>query len=80
MKRKSIVSKKSRRGKRKSLQVKKSLKRKSLKTKCNQSLRLKIRKNISGFRRKKFKSPKQAIAVAYNQMRKSHPKCNRFYH
>jgi hypothetical protein len=27
---------------------------------------------------KKIKSPSQAIAIAYNQIRKKYPKCSRF--
>lgn len=43
---------------------------------CRKLLSEKIGINI---RERRYKSPKQAIAVAYSQVRKSHPKCKRFF-
>lgn len=54
------IKKKSRRG------------RKMSQEKCKKILQKKIRINIDEFKNKKFKSIKQAIAVAYNQVKKNH--------
>jgi hypothetical protein len=52
--------------------------RKSRKSgKCKEYLNKKIAINISEYKMGKYKSPAQAVAVAYSQVRKKHPSCRR---
>ena len=46
--------------------------------KCRQYLSKKIGINMDEYRRGMYVSPAQAIAVAYSQVRKSHPACKRY--
>lgn len=47
------------------------------KSKCKNYLKNKIIKNMGEYKKKKFVSPAQAIAVAYSQVRSKHPSCKR---
>ena len=47
--------------------------------KCSMYLNRKIGINISEFKTGRYKSPSQAVAVAYSQVRKEHPACNRMF-
>jgi len=46
---------------------------------CNAILSAKVKKNIGEYGRGRYANRAQAIAVAYSQVRKSHPKCKRYY-
>lgn len=43
--------------------------------KCNDYLQKKIKTNLSEYKKGKYKSPKQAIAVSYTQTSKKYPRC-----
>lgn len=47
--------------------------------KCNRVLSAKIRKNLEEYKRGRYVSRAQAIAVSYSQVRKSHTKCKKYY-
>ena len=47
--------------------------------KCNQILSAKIKKNMEELKSGRYKSRSQAIAVSYSQVKKSHPKCKRYF-
>ena len=64
-------------GKKRSLDGKSKKKKKSIKKLCRQFLSQKIQINIG--EKKRYKSRQQAIAVAYAQIRKSFPKCKKFF-
>lgn len=54
-------------------------KSKKPKSKCQQYLNQKIATNINEFKfNKTFISREQAIAAAYNQVKREHPQCRRF--
>lgn len=53
------------------------LRKSKSKSKCKNYLRKKIAINMEEFKKKRFVSPAQAIAVAYSQVRKKHPACKR---
>ncbi len=47
---------------------------------CNMLLSRKVHKNIKEYQSgKAFYSAKQPLAVAYAQIRKTHPECSRYY-
>jgi len=48
---------------------------KKSKKQCKDLLQKKIRINISEFKKGRWKSPKQAVAVSYSQIRKRFPEC-----
>lgn len=48
------------------------------KTSCRDMLSSKIAINMREYKKGRFKSPKQAIAVAYAQVAKKSPACKRF--
>lgn len=48
------------------------------KKKCKELLNAKISKNMKEYKRGRYASRQQAIAVSYSQVRKSHPWCNRY--
>lgn len=54
-------------------------KRSSLKKYCRSKLSNKIKINMKEYKQKnkKIKSPMQAIAIAYSQIKKKYPKCSR---
>lgn len=55
-------------------------KRKSItKNKCKKYLQKKISINMSEWKRGKFKSQKQALAVSYSQLKKRYPSCRRWF-
>lgn len=57
----------------------KSRKRKKLRlSPCQRFLRMKIKKNMDEWKRGRYVSQKQALAVSYSQARKKYPKCVRF--
>jgi hypothetical protein len=64
---------KKRSGKRSGKRSKKILKKKS---KCKLYLQKKISKNIDEFKKGRYKSIKQAIAVSYSQTKKKFPRCS----
>jgi hypothetical protein len=43
--------------------------------KCHKFLQSKIQFNLLEYKKKKYKSPKQAIAVAYSQTKQKYPNC-----
>ena len=47
------------------------------KRKCQEKLQRKIRTNLRKYSQGKFSSRKQAIAVSYQQIRRTNPKCRR---
>lgn len=55
----------------------KKLKKKSLKSFCRRKLSKKISINIKEMKsgNKRIKSPRQAIAISYSQIKKKYPKC-----
>lgn len=57
--------------------TKKSVRKSTLKQKCQRWVSNKIAINMKEYKAGKFKSPKQAIAVAYSQVLKKHPECKR---
>ena len=63
---------------RKSKKSKRS-KRGSLKNFCRSKLSNKIKINMKEYKQgnKRIKSPSQAIAIAYSQIKKKYPKCSR---
>ena len=56
---------------------KRSRKSVSLKEKCQKWVSNKIAINMGEYKDGKYKSPKQAIAVAYSQVLKKHPECKK---
>jgi hypothetical protein len=59
----------------KRLRRNKNVKKSKKRTDCKKELQKQIRKNISSG---DYVSREQAIAVAYSQMRKKHPRCKQF--
>ena len=56
--------------------TKKKWKKASIKeNKCNKFLQTKIKVNLKEYKKGKYKSRKQAIAVSYSQTKKKFPKC-----
>ena len=56
--------------------------RKSLirtKSACNQALRKKIRLNMDEYKKGRYSSRQQALAVSYSQIKKSSPYCRRYF-
>ena len=47
--------------------------------KCNQILSAKIEKNMKELAQGRYVNRAQAIAVSYSQVKKSHPKCRRYF-
>lgn len=45
------------------------------KVNCRKKLSKKISVNMREYKQGRWKSPKQAIAVSYSQVRRSHPRC-----
>jgi hypothetical protein len=72
---KSKLTKKSKKSKRSKRTYKKNSK-KYCQSKVSQKISINMKEMKSG--NKKIKSPSQAIAIAYSQIRKKHPKCSRF--
>jgi D-Tyr-tRNAtyr deacylase len=67
-------SRKSRKGSRKSRKGS----RKSRKGgKCREYLSAKIKKNMAEYKKGKYSSRMQAVAVSYSQVKKAHPNCTR---
>ena len=58
---------------------KRSKSKSSLKKYCRNKLSNKIKINMKEYKQgnKKIKSPMQAIAIAYSQIKKKYPKCSR---
>lgn len=52
-----------------------SRRKKKLSKKCSRFLKKKIGINMREYKEGRFKSPSQAIAVSYSQMRKKFPNC-----
>jgi hypothetical protein len=48
---------------------------KKSKKQCKDLLQKKIRINITEFKKGRWKSPKQAVAVSYSQIRQRFPEC-----
>ena len=65
--------------KRKSKKNIKKKSKKSLKDFCRNKLSNKIKINMKEYKQgnKKIKSPSQAIAISYSQVKKKYPKCSR---
>ena len=81
MARKSYIKtkRKSSKKRRQSNKMSKRTKRGSLKNFCRSKLSNKIKINMKEYKQgnKKIKSPLQAIAIAYSQIKKKYPKCSR---
>lgn len=59
---------------------KKSKNKKSVtKSSCQNSLKRKIAINMDEYKKGKFVSRQQAIAVSYSQVKKSRPGCSRYF-
>jgi len=56
---------------------KKNLKR--TKSACNLALRKKIRLNMDEYKRGRYSSRQQALAVSYSQINKNNPYCRRYF-
>ena len=54
---------------------KNSRKKLSTKEKCKKYLQKKIKINMSEYKRGRYKSHKQALAVSYSQAKKKYPRC-----
>jgi len=52
--------------------------KKRKKGKCKTYLEQKIALNLAEFKKGNYNSRQQAIAVAYSQVKKEHPRCKRF--
>ena len=61
--------------KRTSKRSKRNLSKKFCRSKLSEKIRINMREYKSG--NKKIKSPLQAIAIAYSQIKKKYPKCSR---
>ncbi len=46
---------------------------------CKHKLKQKIKINMKEWKRKRFKSQKQALAVSYAQVKKKFPKCKKYF-
>ena len=46
---------------------------------CKKELQKKIRINMNEYKSGKYKSPKQAIAVSYSQIKKKYPSCKKYF-
>jgi hypothetical protein len=49
------------------------------KSACNQALRKKIRLNMDEYKKGRYSSRQQALAVSYSQIKKSSPYCRRYF-
>ena len=47
--------------------------------KCKNRLQEKIKINIDEYKRGRFVSPPQAVAVSYSQIRKNFPECRKYF-
>jgi len=54
-----------------------SKKRVRTKSKCKSYLKNKIKINMEEYKSGRYISPKQAVAVSYSQILKSHPRCKK---
>lgn len=71
--------KKSRSTKRKvSKRNQKKIASKRLKSRCKNFLKKKIEINMKEYKKGKLRSPSQAIAISYSQLKKKLPSCKRF--
>jgi hypothetical protein len=71
--------KKSKSTKRKNSKSKqKKIASKRLKSRCKNFLKKKIAINMTEYKKGRFKSPAQAIAVSYSELKKRIPSCKRF--
>jgi hypothetical protein len=83
--RKKSYRKTSKRGSRKTLKnksrAKRSLTKRSPLTKrsCQSKLKNKIRINMTEYKKGRFSSRQQALAVSYSQVKKKSPGCKRFF-
>jgi hypothetical protein len=74
------TSRKSRKTPRKSRKTSRKSRKTSRKTICKNILKSKIKVNMEEYKlKKRWKSPKQAIAVAYAQSLKIDPKCGKIF-
>ena len=75
--RKSKRSNRASRGHSKKSRSRKS--KKNSKKSCDKTLQSKIGKNIGEWKKGRYSSKKQALAVSYSQVRKSRPGCAKYY-
>lgn len=54
-------------------------KRSATKKSCQNSLKRKIGININEYKKGRFISRQQAVAVSYSQVKKSRPSCSRYF-
>jgi len=78
VKRRSPTKRSTRRQKRSGKRSKKSSRR-SQKSggKCKEYLKKKIAKNMAEYKKGRYSSRMQAVAVSYSQVKKAHPACSR---
>lgn len=56
-----------------------SLKNVRTKSKCKELLQKKVKKNMQEYKKGKYVSRQQALAVSYSQVKKASPYCNRYF-
>ena len=83
---KKLKTKKKLKSKSKNKKVKSKSKTKSKKMsvkktieQCKKELQKKIRINMNEYKSGRYKSPKQAIAVSYSQIKKKYPSCKKYF-
>jgi hypothetical protein len=77
--RKKSYRKTSKRGSRKTLKKKSHAKRSITKRSCQTKLKNKIRINMAEYKKGRFSSRQQALAVSYAQVKKKSPGCKRYF-
>jgi hypothetical protein len=63
----------------KSLSKTRSLKNVRTKSKCKELLQKKVKKNMQEYKKGRYVSRQQALAVSYSQVKKASPYCNRYF-
>lgn len=58
---------------------KRSLKNVRTKSKCKDLLQKKVKKNMQEYKKGRYVSRQQALAVSYSQVKKASPYCNRYF-
>ena len=74
--RRSPVKRRTRKGKKKVSRSRGSRKGKK-KSKCQEYLSAKIKKNMGEYKKGRYSSRMQAVAVSYSQVKKAHPNCKK---
>lgn len=74
--RRSPVKRRTRKGNKKGSRSRGSRKGKK-KSKCQEYLSAKIKKNMAEYKKGRYSSRMQAVAVSYSQVKKAHPNCKK---